>query len=65
MYKVKSFGTDLRVFHVHEELERLDREVNRFFESRPNARLVGVSDMPVTDDKGATVGLVRVVAYEE
>ncbi len=65
MYKVKSFGTDLRVFHVHEELERLDREVNRFFESRPNARLVGVSDMPVTDDKGDTVGLVRVVAYEE
>ncbi len=65
MYKVKSFGTDLRVFHVHEELERLDHEVNRFFASRPDARLVGVSDMPVTDDSGATVGLVRVVAYEE
>ncbi len=65
MYRVKSFGTDLRVFHVHEELERLDQEVNRFFASRPNARLLGVSDMPVTDDTGATVGLVRVVAYEE
>ena len=65
MYKVKTFGTDMKVFHVHKELERLDGEVNAFLAGRPKARLVGVSDTPVTDDKGATIGVMRVVAYEE
>lgn len=65
MYKVKTFGTDMKVFHVREELQALDERVNRFFAERPQARLVGVSDMPVTDDSGATIGMLRVVAYEE
>ncbi len=65
MYKVKTFGTDMKIFHVHKELERLDQEVNRFFDARPKAVLVGVSDMPVADEKGSTVGMVRVVAYQE
>ena len=65
MYKVKTFGTDMKVFQVHKELERLDGQVNEFFVSRPQAKLVGVSDMPVSDDGGATIGMVRVVAYEE
>ena len=65
MYKVKTFGTDMKVFHVHKELERLDGKVNAFLAGRPKARLVGVSDTPVTDDKGATIGVMRVVAYEE
>jgi hypothetical protein len=65
VHKVKTFGTDMQVFHVHKELERLDAEVNGFFAARPQAALVGVSDMPVTDDKGATIGMVRVVAYRE
>jgi len=65
VYKVKTFGTDMKVFQVHKELERLDREVNEFFASRPKATLVGVSDMPVNDDGGSTIGMVRVVAYEE
>ena len=65
MYKVKTFGTDMKVFQVHKELDRLDREVNDFFASRPQAKLVGASDMPVTDDSGTTIGMVRVIAYEE
>lgn len=65
MYKVKTFGTDMKVFHVHKELEQLDREVNDFFAARPQASLVGVSDMAVGDDRGATIGMVRVVAYQE
>jgi hypothetical protein len=65
VYKVKTFGTDMQVFHVHKELERLDAEVNGFFGARPQAVLVGVSDMAVTDDRGATIGMVRVVAYRE
>ncbi|GAB4265155.1 MAG: hypothetical protein Kow0092_17250 [Deferrisomatales bacterium] len=65
MYKVKTFGTEVQVFHVHKELEALDDQVNTFLASRPEARLLGVSDMPVTDDQGATIGIVRAVAYEE
>lgn len=65
MYKVKTFGTDMQVFHAHAELERLDEQVNGFFADHPQARLLGVSDMAVTDDGGATIGMLRVVAYEE
>lgn len=65
MYRVKTFGTDMKMFHVHKELDRLDKEVNDFFAARPEAVLVGVSDMPVADDKGTTVGMVRVVAYRD
>ncbi len=65
MYKVKTFGTDMKMFQVHKELVRLDEEVNGFFAQRPKAELVGASDMPVADDKGATIGMVRVVAYRE
>lgn len=65
MFKVKTFGTEMQVFQVHKELARLDGEVNAFFADRPEARLIGASDMAVTDDKGATIGMVRVVAYQE
>lgn len=65
MFKVKTFGTEMQVFRVHEELERLDEKVNAFFAGRPQAELIGASDMPVTDEKGGTIGMVRVVAYRE
>ena len=65
MYKVKTFGTELEAFQVHRELEKVDGQVNEFFASHPDYRLVGVNDMPLTDDSGATRGLIRVVAYEE
>jgi hypothetical protein len=64
MYEVKTFGTELEVFQVHRELEAVDRQVNEFLASHPEYRVVGVSDMPLTDDNGATRGLIRVVAYE-
>ncbi|HSH70935.1 MAG TPA: hypothetical protein VK997_13510 [Deferrisomatales bacterium] len=65
MYKVKTFGTELQAFQVHRELEKVDLQVNEFFARHPEYRLVGVNDMPLTDDNGATQGLIRVVAYEE
>jgi hypothetical protein len=65
VYRVKTFGTEVGIFHVHKELERLDGEVNAFLSSKPQAELVGVSDMPVTDDAGKTIGMMRVVAYRE
>ena len=65
MYRVKTFGTEVQVFHVQKELQSLDGHVNAFFDSHPGAELIGVNDMPVTDEKGATIGMVRVVAYKE
>lgn len=65
MYRVKTFGTEMQVFQVHKELENLDREVNEFLCGQKGAQLVGVSDMAVTDDRGATIGIVRVVAYKD
>jgi len=47
------------------ETVRLEKQVERFFTEHPGARLVGARDCPLTDASGATVGLVRVVAYEE
>lgn len=65
MYKVKTFGTDAKVFHLHNELSRLDEEVNAFLAATPGASLVGASDTALTDDSGKTIGLIRVVAYRD
>jgi hypothetical protein len=65
MIKVKTFTTPLKVFHTHEELEALDRQVNEFLADERIEEVIGISDAPVTDNTGATIGLVRAVAYLE
>ena len=64
MIRVKTFASPLKVFHAHEELEGLDRQVNRFLEEGDIERVVSVSDACTTDDTGAAIGIIRVVAYE-
>ena len=64
MAKVKSFATELKIFHTMSELESLDEQVNKFIRENDISRIVSVSDACTTDDKGATIGLIRVVAYE-
>ena len=63
MIRVKTFASPLKVFHAHEELEGLDRQVNRFLEEGGVENVVSVSDTCTTDDSGS-IGLIRVVAYE-
>ena len=63
MSKVKTFACPLKIFHTKEELEKLDKTVNEFAETN-NVKIISVSDTCTTDDTGATIGLVRVVAYE-
>jgi hypothetical protein len=48
-----------------QELKRLDDMVNGFLAESGITKVISVSDSPTTDDKGETIGLVRVVAYEE
>lgn len=64
-YKVKTFGMELRPLKTMKELAELDGQVNRFVAENGVKRIVSVSDTPTTDDTGETIGLVRVIAYEE
>ena len=64
MIKVKTFTSPLRVFHTKEELDNLDNMVNQFIVDSNVSKIISVSDACTTDDSGATIGLIRVVAYE-
>jgi hypothetical protein len=63
MVKVKTFTSPLKVFHVKEELEQLDQTVNRFLEQNKVQQVISISDTTTTDDTGASIGIIRVVAY--
>ena len=65
MVKVKTFTVPLKVFHAHEEFEKLDQQVNQFLAGEEVKKVISVSDAVTTDDKGATIGLVRVVTYKQ
>lgn len=63
--KVKSFGMEIRPLKTMQELKTLDDAVNSFIVQNGVKKVLSVSDSPTTDDKGETIGLVRVVAYED
>lgn len=64
-FKVKSFGMEIRPMKTMQELRQLDEQVNRFIAENGVKRIISASDSSTTDDKGETIGLVRVVAYED
>ncbi|MDJ0914075.1 MAG: hypothetical protein QNI95_10915 [Desulfobacterales bacterium] len=64
MVKVKTFASPLKIFQAKNELEELDRMVNQFLENNKISRVISVSDACTTDDQGASIGVIRVVAYE-
>jgi len=64
MVKVKTFSTQLRIFHVKEELDALDTAVNDFIKKNKIKKVVSVSDSSTANIDGGTMGLIRVVAYE-
>jgi len=61
MAKVKTFTCEVSIFKTKKALEDLDDAVNQFLEEK---QTISVSDAPMTDDKGATIGLTRAVTYE-
>jgi len=63
--KVKTFGMEIRPLKTMQELDQLDNKVNEFIAAAGITNLISVSDTATTDDKGETIGLVRVVAYED
>jgi hypothetical protein len=64
MVKVKTFTNPLKIFQAKKELEELDDMVNRFIEENGVQKVVSVSDTCTTDDSGASIGVIRVIAYE-
>ena len=64
MIQVKTFTCPLRIFHAGEELENIDKAVNQFVEENKVEQIFSVSDVPTTDNSGATIGLIRVVAHK-
>ena len=64
MIKVKTFASPLKIFQAKKELEELDAMVNRFIKENKVQKVISVSDACTTDDSGASIGLVRVIAYE-
>ena len=64
MARVKTFTIPLKVFHVKEELENLDAQINQFIDENNVKKIISVTDTTTTDDTGASIGIIRVVAYE-
>jgi hypothetical protein len=64
MIKVKTFGEPLQIFKARKELDELDARVNSFIEENRISRVVSVSDSTTNED-GSTIGLIRVLVYEE
>lgn len=65
MVKVKTFTNELKIFRAINELNELDKKANDFIKENKIKKVISVSDTSTTDDSGATIGIIRVVAYEE
>jgi hypothetical protein len=65
MVKVKTFTSEIKIFHTMQELNQLDEKVNQFISEKGVKKVISVSDTCTTDDTGATIGLIRTLAYEE
>lgn len=64
MIMVKTFGMEIRPLKTMHELAELDAMVNKFISENKVKKVVSVSDAQTTDDKGETIGLIRVLCYE-
>lgn len=64
MIKVKTFGMELKPLQAMRELSELDELVNTFIATNMVKDVISVSDSATTDDKGETIGLIRVLCYE-
>mgnify|MGYP001613768895 FL=1 len=65
MVKVKTFTNELKIFRAINELNELDKKANDFIKENNIKKVISVSDACTTDDTGATIGIIRTVAYEE
>lgn len=65
MVKVKSFGSQFKIFHITQELADLDEQVSDFIAESNVKKVISVSDATTTNTDGATMGIIRVLTYVE
>lgn len=65
MAKVKTFTSQLKIFHVMNELEEFDGVVNDYIASNGIKKVVSTSDALFSGKEGETIGIVRVLTYED
>jgi len=65
MIKVKTFTNELKVFQTTRELRALDEQVNQFITDNKVTNVISVSDTCTTADSGATIGIIRVLTYQD
>src|SRR4030043_2326758 len=63
--RVRTFTSQLKIFHTRNELVELDEAVNNFVASRGIRKVVSVSDAVTTGEKGEAIGIIRVFTYED
>jgi hypothetical protein len=56
---------EIRPLKTMQELHQLDDVVNNFLTDNNVKKVLSVSDVSTADDSGETIGLIRVIAYEE
>ena len=64
MARIKTLANPLKVFYAKQELKKFDAQANRSIEEKKVRTIFSVSDVCTTDDSGATIGLIRVVACD-
>lgn len=62
--KIKTFSQSLEIFKTTRELESLDEQVNAFIKQNNVKEVISVSDS-TTEGPDGTIGLIRVVAYQD
>ena len=65
MVKIKTFTSQLNIFHMMKELNTIDNEVNSFISSNAIKKVISASDAVTTGSKGETIGIIRVLTYED
>ena len=64
MPQIVTFTNELKIFKTKTELEELDIKVNDFISENNVQKIYSVSDTTTTDDNGATIGIIRVLAFD-
>ncbi len=65
MIKVKTFPQTLKIFETMNELKELDERVSNFIKQNNIEKVISVSDTTTSTEGGATIGIIRVMTYEE
>ena len=64
MPQVITFTNELRIFNTKNELVALDKQVNDYIKANHIQKIHSISDTTTTDDSGATIGIIRVLAFD-